>query len=152
VSAASEQSKSRERASATLFSRPGNHWEYSLMLASRRRMAWWQAVSIRTLAWTGSGSLPVSSWKLVLRSHPADVVLLVIERAQSRLRRTPMPRMVEQHLAADKALVALALLHVIGPIGKFGQRLRRTPAPRMVKGRRAADRFLVAFASKVFGG
>ncbi len=69
-----------------------------------------------------------------------------------RLWRTPMPRMVKQRLAANEALVALALLHVIGPIGKFGQRLRRTPAPRMVKQRRAANRFLVAFASEVFGG
>ncbi len=41
------------------------------------------AVLIRTLAWTGSGLLPVSSRKLVLWSHPADVVLSVIERAQS---------------------------------------------------------------------
>ncbi len=96
-------------------------------------MAWWRAVSIPTLAWTGSGLLPVSSRKLVLQSHPADEVLSVIKRAQSRLRRTPTPRMVEQRLAADKALVALALLHVIGPIRKFGQHLRRTPAPRMVK-------------------
>ncbi len=60
--------------------------------------------------------------------------------------------MVKQRLAADKALVALALLHVIGPIGNFGQRLRRTPVPQMVKLRWAADRFLVAFASEVFGG
>ncbi len=38
---------------------------------------------VRTLAWTGSGSLPVNSWKLVLRSHPANVVLSVIKRGQS---------------------------------------------------------------------
>ncbi len=68
------------------------------------------------------------------------------------LRCTPTPRMVKQRRAADKALVALALLHVVGPIRKFGQRLQCTPAPRMVKQRRAADRFLVAFASEVFRG
>ncbi len=76
----------------------------------------------------------------------------LIRKFGQRLRRTPTPQMVKQCLAADKALVALALLHVVGPIGKFGQRLRRAPAPRMVKKRRAADRFLVAFASEVFGG
>jgi hypothetical protein len=52
-------------------------------------MAWWRALSIQTLAWTGSGSLPVSSRKFVLRSHPADVVLSVIERAQSPRCRRP---------------------------------------------------------------
>ncbi len=46
-------------------------------------MAWRWAILIRTLAWTGSGLLPVSSRKLVLRSHPANVVLSVIKRAQS---------------------------------------------------------------------
>jgi hypothetical protein len=76
----------------------------------------------------------------------------LIGKFGQRLRRTPTPRMVKQCRAADKALVALALLHVVGPIVKFGQRLRRTPAPRMVKQCRAANRFLVAFASEVFGG
>jgi hypothetical protein len=38
VSSSSVQSKSRERASATLFSRPGNHWEYSLMPSLRKRV------------------------------------------------------------------------------------------------------------------
>ncbi len=46
-------------------------------------MAWWRAILIRTLAWTGSGLSPVSSWKLVLQGHPANVVLSVIKRAQS---------------------------------------------------------------------
>ncbi len=52
-------------------------------------MAWWRAVSIWTLAWTGSGLSPVCSRKLVLQSHPANVVLSVIERAQSPQLRRP---------------------------------------------------------------
>ncbi len=46
-------------------------------------MAWLRAVLIQTVAWTGLGSSPMISRKLVLRSHPANVELSVIERAQS---------------------------------------------------------------------
>ena len=81
----SERSKLRESASATLFSRPGNHGEYSLMPVSRKSVVWRRAVSMRTDDWTGSASTSVDSLKFVLHSQPADVELSVIDRAQSPL-------------------------------------------------------------------
>ena len=54
VSLLSVWSKSRERASGTLFSHPGNHWEYSLMPSLRKWVVWCRAVLMGVFAWIGS--------------------------------------------------------------------------------------------------
>ena len=75
---------SRERASATWFFSPSNHCEYSLISPLMNMEAWCLAMSILVAASRGSASSPCSL-KFVLRIHPADVVLSVIDSAQSPL-------------------------------------------------------------------
>ena len=67
-----------------LFSFPGNHCEYSLMLWWVKWLACLRAISRRTVSSIGSDP---SSRKFVFFNQPAEVVLSVIDRAQSPGRR-----------------------------------------------------------------
>ncbi len=80
VSSSSDRSSSRERASATSFMMPLNHWLYDLMPNSIMRVANFRPALIRTEAWMGHS---LSSVKFDFLSHPSAVVLSVIKRAQS---------------------------------------------------------------------
>jgi hypothetical protein len=80
VNSSSVLSQSRDSASATLFSEPGNHWLYSLIPWERYCRACFRATSIRTDAWMSSSEV---SRKFVFRSQPSDVVLSVMESTQS---------------------------------------------------------------------
>jgi hypothetical protein len=44
---------------------------------------------MRTRDWSGVALSPMNSWKFVFQSHPPDVKLSVIERAQSPLFKQP---------------------------------------------------------------
>ena len=92
VSSASVLSQSRDRASATLFSEPGNHWLSSLIPYDMYCRACFLAMSIRTAACVSSSEV---SRKFVFLSHPSDVVLSVMDRTQSLSVSLPTMRSIQ---------------------------------------------------------
>ena len=75
--------KSRERESDMLFDFPSNHCVYSITPSSIKREACFLAASFLTLASMLFDSSSFSSLKFVFFNHPAEVVLSVIDSAQS---------------------------------------------------------------------